>query len=78
MSKFFFHLRGRGVHVDDPVGLECRDAAEARRFALGLAEDIAADDHVAHRYPPCAYLDVEDEEQRPLFMVPLRVSDSAR
>ena len=79
MSRFFFHLRGGGgIRVEDPVGTECRDADEARCFAVQLADDLAGRDETARLYPPCAYLDVEDEAQRPLFMLPLRVGVSEK
>ena len=78
MSRFFFHLRGGGLHFDDPVGTECRSVGEARRFALMLAQDLAAGDETAHEYPPSTYVDVEDEEARPVFMLPLRASVSER
>lgn len=78
MGKFFFHLRGGGLHFDDPVGTECRDVREARCFALQLVQDLAAVDETEHEYPPSTYVDVEDDQARPVFMLPLRASVSER
>jgi len=76
MSRFFFHLRGQGLSVRDETGTECRDADEARSFAIQVAEDLQRAD--PGTYPLCARLDVEDEDARPVFLVPLRASVSER
>ena len=76
MSKFFFHLRGGGLHFDDPVGTDCRGPGEARRFAAQLAEDLAAEDVDGRPFPPAAFVEVEDEELRPVFMLPLQIGIS--
>ncbi|TFI57234.1 hypothetical protein E2493_16145 [Sphingomonas parva] len=76
MSRFFFHLRGQGLSVRDEIGTECRNADEARTFAIRVAEDLRRAD--SGNYPLCARLDVEDDESRPVFLVPLRLSVSER
>jgi hypothetical protein len=78
MSRFFFHLRGGGLDFPDPVGTDCGGAADARRYALRLAEDLVAADEIGPHLPPTAYVDVEDEQLRPVFMLPLRSSVSER
>lgn len=76
MSRFFFHLRGQGLSVRDEIGTECRDAEEARTFALRVVDDLRRAD--TGGYPLCARLDVEDDEYRPVFLVPLRTGVSER
>lgn len=78
MSRFFFHLRGGGLDLPDPVGTDCDDPAEARRYALRLAEDLVSTEEIGPHLPPTAYVDVEDEELRPVFLLPLRASVSER
>jgi hypothetical protein len=78
MSKFFFHLRGGGLHFDDPVGTDCRDTREAQVFAARLAEELAAEEVEGRHFPPTSFVEVEDEEQKPLFNLPLRIDDSPR
>ena len=77
MSRFFFHLRGGGLSLRDEIGTECRDAREARRFALRVVEDLRRDDTPVD-YPVCARVDVEDEDARPVFIMPVRPSFSDR
>jgi hypothetical protein len=78
MSRFFFHLRGGGLHFDDPTGTDCRDPGEARQFAAKLAQDLAAEEIDGRHFPPATFVEVEDEKLRPVFMLPLPVGVSER
>lgn len=78
MSRFFFHLRGGGLDFEDPVGTDCRNAREAQLFAVKLVEDLSAEDVDGRPFPPTSFVEVEDEEARPLFMLPLRTDISER
>ena len=78
MSRFFFHLRGGGLSLRDEIGTECRDAEEARSFALQVVEDLRRDETTCLAYPVCARVDVEDEDSQPVFLVPVRPTISER
>lgn len=78
MSRFFFHLRGGGLSLKDEIGTECRDAEEARSFALQVVEDLRSDESARLACPISARLDVEDEAEQPIFILPVRPTVSER
>lgn len=72
MPRFYFHLRGGEAEVPDLMGQECPDLNAVRSEALRSARDILAHEVLEGRLPLNERLDVEDEEQRPVFILPFR------
>jgi len=72
MPRFYFHLRGGDAEIPDLVGQECDDLTSARTRALRSARDILSHEVLSGRLPLNERIDVEDEEQRPVFMLPFR------
>ena len=71
MPRFFFSpvtLRGSAT---DTLGEECADLSEARELARQTAAELVSA-QLQSGQPPSGWVEVEDEQHRPLFMVPLR------
>jgi hypothetical protein len=69
---YYFNVRGDGVEVPDTAGRLCADAADARREAELMAEDLVVTALAAGALPLDAAIEVDDEEQRPVLALPLR------
>jgi hypothetical protein len=71
MPRFFFSAVTPGGSATDLVGDECRDATEAKLRARETAADLV---HAQLKDGACpsGWVEVTDEEHRPLFMLPLR------
>ena len=71
MPRFFFSaVTPRGA-ATDIVGEECRDIAEAKEVARQTAADLVLA-QISSGQHPSGWIEVVDEQQRPLFMLPLR------
>ena len=71
MPRFFFSpvtLRGAAT---DTLGEECADLSEARERARQTAAELVSA-QLQSGQPPSGWVEVEDEQHRPLFMLPLR------
>jgi hypothetical protein len=71
MPRFFFNTvtpRGDGT---DTLGDDCQDITEARDRARQTAVELVAA-QLRRGQPPSGWVEVEDEQHRPLFMLPLR------
>ena len=71
MPRFFFSAVTPRGSATDLVGDECRDAAEAKERARQTAADLV-NAQLRDGIGPSGWVEVTDQDQRPLFMLPLR------
>jgi hypothetical protein len=70
MATFFFHIRGGGIEAEDYIGMDLPGLEAARDEAVRAARDIMMDEIQAGRLSLRRRIDVEDEDQRPVFSLP--------
>ena len=71
MGTYYFNIECDGFRLTDIVGETCRSNEEARAEACRAARTLIQDDLV-HGRGPHGWIEVEDEEHRPVMIVPLR------
>ena len=71
MPRFFFNKLLSDATETDLVGEELSTSAEARRHAWDLATDLIQT-RLATGEPPTGWVEVEDEDHRPVLLLPLR------
>jgi hypothetical protein len=71
MPRFFFSAVTPRGSATDLVGDECRDAIEAKERARQTAADLV-NAQLRDGSTPAGWVEVEDEQHRPLFLLPLR------
>lgn len=77
MPRFYFSRMCPNHSITDVTGEELRNRAEATVRAREIAKDV-----VSHQLKdgqrPAGWIEVEDEDHRPVFMFPLRAVASCR
>jgi hypothetical protein len=71
MPRFFFSAVTPRGSATDLVGDECRDAVEAKERARQTAAELVKA-QLRDGASPGGWVEVADEEHRPLFLLPLR------
>ena len=71
MPRYFFCPVTECGSATDLVGEDCRDFAEAKERARQTAAELASKQVEAGMRPP-GWVEVSDEDQRPVFILPLR------
>lgn len=71
MPRFFFSRASPEQTITDTVGEELTDRSEATDRAREIAMELVAN-QLERGQGPSGWVEVEDEEHRPLFMLPLR------
>lgn len=71
MRRFFFNCVGPERSTTDAAGTLLKDQREATEHARDLARALV-DSQLDSGEPPSGWVEVEDEQHRPVFMVPLR------
>jgi hypothetical protein len=71
MPRFFFSKVTPLGAATDCVGDECQDLSEAKQRAREAASDLVSAQLEAGE-APSGWIEVEDEQHRPKFMLPLR------
>jgi hypothetical protein len=71
MPRFFFSAVTPHGSATDLVGDECRDARQARERARQTAADLVHK-QLSDGTCPTGWVEVEDEQHRALFLLPLR------
>jgi hypothetical protein len=71
MGTYYFNIHCDGFQLTDIVGELCPTAADARAEACRAARALIQDELLNGRVPS-GWIEVEDEEHRPVMVVPLR------
>ena len=71
MPTYYFNLRGEDFELPDLAGKSLSDDAAARAEAERLAAELVETARVAGSLPPDAAVEVDDEEMRPVLVLPL-------
>jgi hypothetical protein len=71
MPLYYFNMRGERFEHPDLTGRDLPDAAAARAEAERLAAELIETALVSGEMPPDAYVEVDDEEMRPVLSLPL-------
>jgi hypothetical protein len=71
MPRFFFCAVTPKGSATDLVGEDCRDLSEAKEIARRTAAELVAA-QLKGGQKPSGWLEVVDEEHRPIFMLPFR------
>ena len=71
MPKYFFSQMCPDRVMTDVCGEELQDRREATARARELAMELASE-QLEQGQGPAGWVEVEDENRRPLFMLPLR------
>lgn len=71
MPTFYIHVHGGDFEAIDLVGrdLSCSEAARAE--AVRAARELLADDLTHGKVPPREWIEVEDQDHRPVMTLPL-------
>lgn len=72
MPTFYFNVRSDQFDATDMVGEFCPSEADARRQALHAARAIVQRELARGGLPSRGWIDVEDEQHRPVLTIPLR------
>ena len=74
MPTFFFNVDCDDTQLTDIVGEDCACAEEARHEAHRLARELVQQRLLDGRHPSAGWVEVEDEEHRPILRLPLRAA----
>jgi hypothetical protein len=75
MPTYYFNLRGEDFELPDLAGKRLADDSAARAEAERLAAELVESASIAGNPPPPAVVEVDDEQMRPLFALPLNPAE---
>lgn len=75
MRAYYFNIHCDGFRLTDIVGETCPTAEHARAEACRAARALIQDELLSGRLPS-GWIEVEDEEHRPVMVVPLSAAAS--
>jgi hypothetical protein len=76
MSTYYFNVRCEHFQRTDLVGEECDSLDDIRSEALRTARELVTNDLLSGRFPQQGWIEVEDEEHRPVLMLPISAAAS--
>ena len=76
MPRYYFNVRCDGFETTDLVGEDCETPSAIRGEALRCASDLVLNDLLSGRVPHQGWIEVEDEEHRPVLTLPLSAAAS--
>jgi hypothetical protein len=76
MSTYYFNVRCEQFQRTDLVGEECDSLNSIRSEALRTARELVTNDLLRGRSPQQGWIEVEDEEHRPVLMLPISAAAS--
>ena len=76
MPRYYFNVRCDSFETTDLVGEDCSTLTAIRGEALRCASDLVLNDLLAGRVPHQGWIEVEDEEHRPVLTLPLSAAAS--
>ena len=71
MPRYFFNVHGGGLAAPDLVGRKLPDDQAARAEAEALAKEVAIAELSGAPFPDRLWVEVVDEEQRPVVLLPI-------
>jgi hypothetical protein len=74
MPLYYFNVRAEDCATVDLVGQRCRDRLRVRSEAVALAGEIVRARLEREAIGFGGWIEVEDEEHRPVMVVPLRAA----
>jgi hypothetical protein len=72
VPRFFINIRCSDYQVDDLVGGECADLDQLREQAEQTARALVRATKLRGGSPEEGWIEVEDEDHRPLLVLPLK------
>jgi hypothetical protein len=72
VPRYYFNVRCDRFEATDVVGEYCRGPSAARFEAMRAARDIVRKQLLSDEGPQRGWIEVEDEQHRPVMRVPLR------
>ncbi len=72
MPRFFFNVSCDSYRADDLVGELCSSLAAARAEAHRTARELVRAALTNGDFPEQGWIEVEDEEHRPVLLLPLK------
>jgi hypothetical protein len=76
MAHYYFNVRCDDFETTDLLGEDCPSFEAARREALNTAREIVLNDLLNGRLPHQGWVEVEDEEHRPVLLLPISAAAS--
>lgn len=76
MPVFYFNIHCDAFEATDLIGEECRNQEEARAEALRAAREMIQEQLLSGSDLPGGWVEVEDEEHRPVMILPLKAAAS--
>ena len=76
MPRYYFNVRCDAFETTDMVGEDCETLSAIRGEALRCASDLVLNDLLNGRVPQQGWIEVEDEEHRPVLTLPLSAAAS--
>jgi hypothetical protein len=71
MGTYYFNVHCDGFELTDIVGEVCENSDDARAEACRTARALIQEELLSGRLPK-GWIEVEDEQHRPVMIVPLR------
>jgi hypothetical protein len=76
MPHYYFNVECEDFRTTDLVGEDCSSLEAVRREALNTAREIIVDDLLSGRLPHAGWIEVEDEDQRAVLVLPIAAAAS--
>lgn len=76
MPHYYFNIQCDEYETTDLVGEDCPNLEAARREALRTARDLIRDDLLSGKGLHQGWIEVVDEESRPVLTLPLNAAAS--
>lgn len=76
MATYYFNVRCDEFETTDLVGEECDSLSSIRGEALRAARELVLSDLLSGRVPHRGWIEVEDEEHRPVLTLPISAAAS--
>ena len=76
MPRYYFNVHGETFAAPDLIGRKLPDDEAARAEAELLAREVATSEHAESPFPDRPWVEVVDEDQRPVLLLPVESEPS--